>query len=98
VPFVVIRTAWDYFKRLPEFLAWARDVDGATRLFNPYTVVEWNCHKRYFQELSQKGIPAVPTILLERGAVLDSTQTLSDSGWNAVVIKPTPISCISITI
>ena len=88
VPLVVIRTAWDYFKRLPEFLAWARHVDEVTRLFNPYTVVEWNCHKRYLQVLSQKGIPTVPTILLEQGTVMDSTQTLFDSGWNKVVIKP----------
>jgi glutathione synthase/RimK-type ligase-like ATP-grasp enzyme len=88
IPLVVIRSAWDYFKRLPEFLAWARHVDVVSRLVNPYAVVEWNSHKSYLQQLSRKGVPTVPTILLERGAVENSARVLSGSGWSEVVIKP----------
>ncbi len=54
IPLVVIRTPWDYFKRLPEFLAWARRVDEITHLVNPYAVIEWSSHKSYLLELSQR--------------------------------------------
>lgn len=88
VPLVVIRTTWDYFKLLPEFLAWARHVDEVSCLVNPYPIVEWNSHKRYLQELFRQGVPTVPTILIERGAVVSCTHVLPGSGWREVVIKP----------
>ncbi len=53
IPLVAIRTTWDYFKRLPEFLAWARQVDEVTQLVNPFTVIEWNSHKRYLVDLEK---------------------------------------------
>ena len=56
IPLVAIRTTWDYFKRLPEILAWARQVDEVTQLVNPYTVIEWNCHKRYLLELIEPAL------------------------------------------
>ena len=88
VPLVVIRTTWDYFKLLPEFLAWARHVDKVSCLVNSYPIVEWNSHKRYLLELFRQGVPTVPTILLERGAVESCTHVLTGSGWKEVVIKP----------
>ena len=88
IPLVVIRTPWDYFKRLPEFLAWARRVDEITHLVNPYAVIEWSSHKRYLLELSQRGVPVVPTVLFEHGTVKKIENVLKNTGWVELVIKP----------
>jgi hypothetical protein len=88
IPLVVIRTAWDYFKRLSEFLAWARQVDELTLLVNPCRVIEWNAHKGYLLELSQKGVPIVPTILLTEGSGEESKAVLRNTAWVESVIKP----------
>ena len=48
---VVVRTPWDYFARLQEFLDWARRTSALTDFVNPFSVIEWNSHKRYLFEL-----------------------------------------------
>ena len=54
---VVVRTPWDYFARLPEFLAWARTTSALTDFVNPLRVIEWNSHKAYLRELARAGRP-----------------------------------------
>ena len=88
VPVVVIRSTWDYYQRLHGFLAWARHVDTASRLINPYTVVHWNCHKRYMQQLAAKGVPVVPTMVVEAGTGDIGGRVLANCDWGEVVIKP----------
>lgn len=61
---VVVRSTWDYAERLPEFLAWADRVGGATRLLNSAGVLRWNTDKRYLAELEAAGVPIVPTQFL----------------------------------
>ena len=86
-PLVVVRTPWDYFTRLPEFLAWAERTSKLTAVVNPYPVIEWNSHKAYLRELAAKGIPTVPTLWLDRGAG-DGAARLRETGWADVVVKP----------
>jgi glutathione synthase/RimK-type ligase-like ATP-grasp enzyme len=69
-PLVVLRTPWDYFHRLEEFLVWVGRVERRTRLLNPPAVVRWNCHKRYLLHLAERGVPILPTQLLSSGADL----------------------------
>lgn len=88
IPLVVIRTTWDYFQRLPEFLDWARKVETVTRLINPYAVVDWNCHKRYLMTLFHQNVPVVPTILMKRGSNENITQVLSELNWPEIIMKP----------
>lgn len=64
----VVRTTWDYWDRLEEFLAWAEDADRRTALRNPAEVIAWNHHKGYLPALAEQGISVVPTALLPRGA------------------------------
>src|SRR5262245_62076614 len=59
--FAVLRSTWDYAKRLPEFLAWAHEVSQVTTLLNPLPVVRWNLDKHYLAELSHAGVPTVPS-------------------------------------
>lgn len=86
-PLVVVRTPWDYFRRLPEFLAWAKRASQLTAFVNPVSVIEWNSHKAYLRELAAKGIPTVPTLWLDHGAA-DGAARLAATGWGEVVVKP----------
>lgn len=54
---VVLRSVWDYTRRLDDFLAWTERV-GAERLRNTPELVAFNADKRYLGEL---GVPIVPT-------------------------------------
>ena len=57
---VSVRSTWDYTGRYADFLAWARQVESATRLLNGADVFAWNVDKAYLAELV--GVPAVPTV------------------------------------
>jgi len=65
---VLLRSAWDYTERLPEFLAWSERVAGLALLLNPLPVVRWNSDKHYLRDLARGGVPVVPTTFLEGGA------------------------------
>jgi hypothetical protein len=82
---VVVRSTWDYAPRRDEFLAWARKVEGVTRLFNPADVLAWNTDKRYLAGLADAGIPVVPTAWAATAEELPAAL----GRWNDVVVKPT---------
>jgi hypothetical protein len=63
----VLRSAWDYPERLPEFLEWLAVVDAATELRNPAPTVRWNLDKHYLAELAAAGVPVIPTAYAEPG-------------------------------
>jgi hypothetical protein len=66
---VVLRTAWDYFYAIDQFLDWARQLGD--RLVNPPELVEWNADKRYLFELEADGIPIVDTDYIPPGTGFD---------------------------
>ncbi len=74
---VVIRSTWDYTKRLEQFLAWCRRI-GAERLRNPPALVAFNVDKRYLAELS---CATVPTRFVAPGEQLPQLH-------GEVVVKP----------
>ncbi|KRC46578.1 MULTISPECIES: ATP-grasp domain-containing protein [unclassified Nocardioides] len=83
---VAVRSTWDYHRRLPAFLDWARRVEASTPLLNGAEVFAWNADKVYLAELADV-VPAVPT------ATLDDTDlagglTAGLERWGSVVIKP----------
>lgn len=63
---IVLRSTWDYHKRLDEFRAWLDRMDGLP-LWNPPEVLRWNTHKSYLLDLQSRGIAIVPTLLVPRG-------------------------------
>ncbi|MCX4718810.1 ATP-grasp domain-containing protein [Streptomyces virginiae] len=81
----VIRSTWDYANRLAEFLAWADATAEVTRLWNPAPLVRWNSDKRYLPELAARGIPVVPTRVVDPG---DSFDAADFDGPHGVVVKP----------
>jgi len=63
----LLRSPWDYTKRLPEFLGWAECVSRQTRLLNPLQVVRWNTDKHYLGQLIQARVPTVSSHFVEPG-------------------------------
>lgn len=90
-PLVTLRTPWDYFDRLDEFLAWAERVDSATTFVNPLSVVRWNARKDYLIDLETDGVPVVPTDVVPPGEPLTAltdqvVKPLIGGGGNGVVV------------
>jgi len=84
---VVVRTPWDYFDRLPEFLGWAAQVERQTALVNPADVLRWNSHKGYLAEFTAKGVPTVPTLMVP-GPSTDVADQIREVPWQEIVVKP----------
>ena len=82
---VVVRSTWDYYRRYDEFLAWVRRAGAGGRLWNPASVLRWNSHKSYLQELAERGVPVVPTRYVPDLASVRAT--IRREGWPRAVVK-----------
>jgi glutathione synthase/RimK-type ligase-like ATP-grasp enzyme len=86
---VVVRSTWDYFERMPEFLAWLDRLErDGVRTFNPVAVIRENLDKTYLRALAAGGAPVVPTVWLEKGDLRPASELLADVPWDDVVVKP----------
>jgi glutathione synthase/RimK-type ligase-like ATP-grasp enzyme len=65
---IVLRSAWDYPQRLPEFLTWLDAVGPVTDLVNPPAMVRWNLDKQYLAELAAADVPITPTDFVPPGS------------------------------
>ena len=74
----VLRSTWDYYERLGEFLVWARGVGARTRLFNPLDIVQWNVDKRYLIDLAGASIDVMPTMFVSRPTDLAAVDLTRD--------------------
>jgi glutathione synthase/RimK-type ligase-like ATP-grasp enzyme len=82
----VIRSTWDYTRRVDAFVAWAQRLEAArVKLWNSASVVRWNTHKRYLVELARDGLPVVPTVLVPAGSTVELRALLTAHG---AVVKP----------
>ncbi|HVV82014.1 MAG TPA: hypothetical protein VHE35_03000 [Kofleriaceae bacterium] len=85
----LLRSTWNYSLAVDRFLAWCERVAAAAPLWNPVDVVRANAHKRYLLDLAARGVPAVPTELVPRGAGPDALAAcLAARGWQRIVVKP----------
>jgi glutathione synthase/RimK-type ligase-like ATP-grasp enzyme len=86
---LVIRSTWNYHKKLAEFLNWVEEVeDMGIHLYNPINVVLWNYDKRYLHELQKEGVKIVPTAYVAKGQEKDVSEMMESEGWSDVVVKP----------
>lgn len=93
---VVVRSTWDYARRVPEFLSWVEHVSRATLLANPADVIRWNMNKRYLRDLAQARVPVVPTTYLSPGGQIELPDAdivvkpvISAGAWNTGRYRPT---------
>lgn len=84
----VVRSTWDYHVRYDEFLPWAERVAAVSQLWNPLAALRWNTHKSYLRDLSQRGVPVVPTTWMEAGSSAHLQTLLNLRGWERAVLKP----------
>lgn len=78
---VVIRSTWNYFEHVDDFVAWAA---RTPRLRNSAEVVRWNAVKTYLRDLEARGIDVVPTRFVSKG----ESARLGEVPWKDVVVKP----------
>ncbi len=79
----VLRSTWDYYARLDEFVAWVDCVSTQTQLQNSAEIVRWNVDKRYLQEMSANGIPVMTTTFVSQPSDITPGLIVGD-----VIIKP----------
>jgi len=85
----LLRSCWKYYARLNEFRELLDALEQAeTTLLNPPAVVRWNLHKSYLLDLEARGVPVVPTELVERTGDRSLEAILRERGWDEAVIKP----------
>lgn len=88
----VVRSTWDYHRRLDEFHSWIDRVDRLSVLANSPAVLRWNTDKHYLREAEAAGLPIVPTLFVEPSSDdswMSDIERLLASGH--VVVKP----CVS---
>ncbi len=86
----LLRSAWDYTERLPEFFDWIERVAALTAVLNPPPVLRWSADKHYLAELARAGLPVVASCFAEPGA--DAARVLGEflagEGCAELVVKP----------
>lgn len=88
VDLCVVRSTWDYHRRLPEFLEWIGRVEAVTRMVNPPGLLRWNSHKSYLLDLAASGVKVVPTRAVATGEMADLESIMDEEEWDEVVLKP----------
>ena len=83
---VAVRSTWDYHRRLPAFLDWARATEEVTPVLNGADVFAWNADKSYLLELGEH-VPVVPTRLLEDRGLVPALQAAIEE-FGTVLVKP----------
>lgn len=89
VDLALIRSPWDYYRRIDEFLAWLSRVETVTSVVNAPDTIRWNLDKRYMADLALKGVPIVPTAFVLKGEEARLQKICAHHGWDTVVLKPT---------
>jgi len=86
---IVLRANWDYHRDPDQFIAWLDRLEarGAT-VWNPPALVRWNVSKRYLLDLADRGIPVVPTVVLDRATPEAVAAVIEARGWPRTVVKP----------
>lgn len=84
----IVRTAWDYATRLPEFLATMERIYQQTRLFNPPAILRWNADKDYLRDLAARGAPSIPTLWAEKADEASFRAAFAEFATPTLVVKP----------
>lgn len=83
---VVVRSTWDYHRRLPAFLDWVTRASKEAQFFNDPATVRWNSRKTYLADLQRSAVPTVPTVW--GSAVRTVREVLEARSWSRAVLKP----------
>lgn len=86
---LVIRSTWDYHRRVAEFMQWLTTLDILkVPVWNPVSTLFWNLDKIYLRELASKGVSIPATVWLPCTDMIDASALLDAHGWRNAVLKP----------
>jgi glutathione synthase/RimK-type ligase-like ATP-grasp enzyme len=85
---VIIRSTWDYWDDVPNFIAVLEAIDGCTRLANPLQLVKWNLAKTYLRDMEGAGVGIVPTLWSEVLGPSSVAGFCDRLACDEIVIKP----------
>lgn len=78
----ILRSPWNYQRQPEPFLA---ALSAYPNLWNPLEVVRWNADKSYLGELSDQGVPTIPTCTVPAAEL---ARALPRQPWPKTVVKP----------
>lgn len=85
---LILRSCWNYHEKINDFLKWLKKLENdGIKIFNPFSIVRWNYHKKYLLELEKKGVLIIPTMVINQHQKLNIEEVIN-KGWQEVVIKP----------
>jgi glutathione synthase/RimK-type ligase-like ATP-grasp enzyme len=85
---VIIRSPWDYQDDPAGFLHCLVQINAATRLANPLSVVRWNLRKTYLLALQQRGVAVVPTQVGQQPTSENLARHFDAFHTTELIIKP----------
>lgn len=86
----LLRSPWDYYERLPEFLQWLARAEKQTKILNPPETVRINAEKDYLLALQKQGFPVPPSSIFTREQKQEAlAQARAQLKNHPIVIKPT---------
>ncbi|MEC7983637.1 MAG: hypothetical protein VX278_00655, partial [Myxococcota bacterium] len=86
----VIRTTWDYTRRIEEYLAWVDTTSKQTKMYNSASWIHWNANKMYLRSLENRGIPIAPSYFLDASFDVEKEllSILRKERWEKAFLKP----------
>ncbi|MFW6199845.1 MAG: ATP-grasp domain-containing protein [Gemmatimonadota bacterium] len=86
---VVVRSTWNYHREIERFQTWIDRVEASEAvMFNDPDILRWNAEKSYLFELSERGVPIIPSVRVENSSQLDAREIRRALGTPDVVVKP----------
>lgn len=83
---IIIRNPWDYFEHQEKFFNTLNEIQIKTKLYNSFSLINWNLDKNYLFELKSKGGKLPPTEKINSKQEL--LEKITNSPFDQLVIKP----------
>lgn len=82
----VVRSTWDYPRKLTQFQQWLEEAESKLPIANSVKLIQWNADKTYLFDLEKKGLRIPRTAILSKAT--DVMTKLDEWQANEAVVKP----------
>lgn len=90
---VLVKSPWDYHEDIALFYSWLEKIKVLNiKMLNPVDVIKWNSNKRYLADISEAGLPVIPSVYLTKESKIPTGSSLFEQlNTHKIVVKP----CVS---